>query len=1060
MPEQLPHEYVLGIDLGSNSLGWAIIGLIDGEPAQIVRAGARVFEAGMEGDIQSGQEESRNLKRRQMRLQRRQTWRRARRLKKIFNLLQRYGLLPAGDASTPDKRQDLINELDGTIRASDWFKSKAASGRFPEPSQTLPYILRAAALDEELDPHFLGRALYHLAQRRGYKSNRKAPPQKDEKPGEVEKGIGEIVEGMAQSGSRTLGEYLASLDPFMRRIRQRWTARDMYQEEFQRVWEKQATYRPDELTPERRKQLHTALFFQRRLWFPQSLVGTCALEPEEPRAPKHSYLAQRFRLLDSVNNLKLDNGITERDLTPEERAKLIQELELHGDLTFSHVRKKLLKLPKGSIFTIERGGEKTLRGNRTTSKFYKVFGERWLEMSAIEHDQALQDILSIENKAALERRGLNHWKLDADAAKNFAAIALEPDYFNWSVKAMRKLLPLLEIGTPSAAAKREIYPETFQARPPLPLLPALQSPEARQATGEIRNPAVMRSLTEFRKVVNSIIRQHGKPVEVRIELARDLKRSRKDRKRLSDRMRDNQKARENAKRRILQAEGNPHPRRDDILKALLWEECSGVCPYTGKPIPFKNLFGEAPQFDIEHIIPRERCFDDSFNNLTLCEAHENRHVKGGRTPWEVYGNTEKWEPILDRVGRFHSESARAKLRRFQMTETTAAEFVDKFLARQLNDTRYASRLAAKYAAMLYGGLSDDLHQRRVHVTSGEVTAKLRSAWKLNGILNDGPTTGGGEAGKTREDHRHHAVDAVAIALTSDSTIQGLSRVAAIARERAQRKMASLEGPWPNFVDSVRAEIDKIVVSHRVSKKVSGALHEETIYSLPMDEKGEVRVRKPLASLTKQEVGKIADEGVRKLVQKKLEELGGVEPKKAFPNAENLPRFPSSGVVIRKARISKAVPVFPLGEGRSARHVTSESNHHVEIYAEVDEQGKEGKWGGEVVSMSQAYQRLKDGKKIVQREFGPLVRFKFSLAAGEVVKCDDGHGGRRLLVVRSYTQLTAGSIIIGLAPLRDARPKKEMMASKAWVWKGPDSLRRLNPQKVVVSPLGEVTEAHD
>ncbi|HET7100121.1 MAG TPA: hypothetical protein VFJ52_03140, partial [Terriglobia bacterium] len=272
MSDQLPHEYVLGIDLGSNSLGWAIIGLIDGEPAQIVRAGARVFEAGMEGDIQSGQEESRNLKRRQMRLQRRQTWRRARRLKKIFNLLQGYGLLPAGDASTPEKRQDLINELDKSIRASDWFKTKAASGKFPEPGQTLPYILRAAALDEELDPHFLGRALYHLAQRRGYKSNRNAPPKKDEKPGEVEKGIGEITEGMAQSGSRTLGEYLASLDPFTRRIRQRWTARPMYQEEFQRIWEKQATYRPDVLTPERRKQLRAALFFQRPLWFPQSLV--------------------------------------------------------------------------------------------------------------------------------------------------------------------------------------------------------------------------------------------------------------------------------------------------------------------------------------------------------------------------------------------------------------------------------------------------------------------------------------------------------------------------------------------------------------------------------------------------------------------------------------------------------------------------------------------------------------------------------------------------------------------------------------------------------------------
>lgn len=1048
MSEQPSQEYVLGIDLGTNSIGWAVIGLIDGEPAEIVRAGARVFEAGMDGDISSGREESRNLKRRQMRLQRRQAWRRARRLKKIFALLQRYGLLPPGDASTPEKRQDLINGLDKRIRASDWFEAKASSGKFPEPAQTLPYILRASALDERLEPHFLGRTLYHLAQRRGYKSNRKAPPKNDEKPGEVEKGIGEIAEGMAQSGSRTLGEYMATLDPFTRRIRQRWTARAMYQDEFNRIWDAQAAHRPDQLTPARRRRLYAALFSQRPLWFPKNLVGTCDLEPGESRAPKYSFLSQRFRMLESVNNLTLDTGGSERGLTQDERAKLVQELELHGGLTFSHIRKKLLRLPAGSVFTIERGGEKILRGNRTTSKLYEVFGERWLEMSAAEHDQALQDVCSIENPSALERRGLNHWKLDEGAAKKFAMTALEPDYFNWSTKAMQKMLPLLETGTTSAEARRELYPEQFGARPPLPLLPALQSPAARRSVGEIRNPAVTRSLTELRRVVNSIVRQRGRPVEIRIELARDLKRSRKDRKQLSERMRSNEKARENAKRRILQAEGNPHPRRDDVLKALLWDECGGICPYTGKPIPFKNLFGEAPQFDIEHIIPRERCFDDSFNNLTLCESHENRHVKGGRTPWEAYGNSDKWEQILDRVKRFHSESARAKLRRFQMTETTAAEFVDKFIARQLNDTRYASRLAAKYAAMLYGGLADNLHQRRVHVTSGEVTAKLRSAWNLNGILNDGPTTGGGESFKTRDDHRHHAVDAVAIALTSDSTIQGLSRVARIAREQAQRKLSALEGPWPNFVDSVRSEIDKIVVSHRVSKKVSGALHEETIYSRPIGEKGEVRVRKPLAALTNSEVEKIAEEGVRKLVQQKLEALGGIEPKKAFSNPENLPQFPSSGVVIKNVRITKPERPTVIGEGRAKRHVISGNNHHVEIYAELDRDGNEKQWGGEVVPMLDAYQRLKAGKPVVQRDHGPLVQFKFSLAKGDTVELQAEDGQKSLWVVRKI------GAQVSLIPTNDARRIEKYFSPRI------NGLFKRHARRVIVSPIGEVTEAHD
>jgi len=101
MAEQPASEYILGIDLGSNSLGWAIIGLIDGEPAQIACAGARVFEAGMEDTKGLGNEESRNKTRRDARLHRRLLWRRRRRLTKLFNLLQRFGLLPAVAAMSP-----------------------------------------------------------------------------------------------------------------------------------------------------------------------------------------------------------------------------------------------------------------------------------------------------------------------------------------------------------------------------------------------------------------------------------------------------------------------------------------------------------------------------------------------------------------------------------------------------------------------------------------------------------------------------------------------------------------------------------------------------------------------------------------------------------------------------------------------------------------------------------------------------------------------------------------------------------------------------------------------
>lgn len=1059
--------FILGIDLGTNSLGWALVGLGgDGKPEKLLRCGARVFDAGMEGDIESGQEESRNKKRRQMRMQRRQIERRARRQRKVFHLLQNYGLLPEGRVITSEGIQNALNTLDASILASAWFAAQCASNKFKQPEQVLPYILRASALDEPLPPDYLGRALYHLAQRRGFLSNRRAPRKEDEDLGKVESGISELRNEMAASGARTLGEYFARLDPFERRIRQRWTARRMYQDEFERVWEAQARYHPEILTPKRRKELYSAIFYQRPLWFPESLVGTCELEPGEPRAPRYAFLAQRFRLLQAVNNLRLEIDGSERGLTLEERSKLIQELELGGDLTFAQVRNKVLKLPRQARFTVERGGEKNLRGNRTTARFYEVFGERWTEMSATEHEQALQDVLSIEKEETLRRRAMNYWKLGEEHATKFASISLEPDYFNLSRKAIEKVLPLLETGTTYAEARRQLYHEKFEARPPLDSLPRVDGEEARQAVGEIRNPAVTRSLTELRKVVNAIVRQYGKPAEVRVELARDLKNPKKARQSISERMRENEKAREEAKEKILKEAGIPHPRRDDIRKALLWDECGGICPYTGKSIAFKDLFGDSPQFDIEHIIPSERSFDDSFKNLTLCEIHENRHVKGGSTPWETYhGDPERYEQILDRVKRFHSPSAHAKLYRFQMTETEAAEFVNKFVERQLNDTRYASRLAAKYLAMLYGGLSDDTRTRRVHVTSGEATAQLRSAWKLNGILNDGPTRGGGEIRKTRDDHRHHAVDAVAIALTDDGMIQRLSHAAQAARDRGDRKLGSVEGPWPDFVDSVRKEISRVVVSHRVSKKVSGALHEETIYSRPFqrtDAKGKtieaVHVRRKLSAITASELEAIVDDAVRRLVQEKLVALGAGNPKKVFSVEQNLPRFPSSGVPIKSVRIEKREPAKPLSEGRSARHVTSESNHHVEIYAEIKADGSEGRWDGEVVSMLEAYRRKKAGRPVVEKDHGTLVKFKFSLCPGEAIECDDGNGGSSRWVVRGATAQN-GSPRIFLVRHNDARQRKEMESEAYWrPFLNP--LHQRNARKVSVTPLGEVREAHD
>ena len=165
MRNAFPAEpYLLGLDVGANSIGWALVAVEEGRPARSAAAGVRVFAAGVEGDIASGRDQSRAKTRREARLRRRMLERRGRRLDKLGHLLQQAGLLPAGDLTSADAAMRFFADLDRSL--------------FPEQARradphVLPYRLRARALDEGLTPYELGRALYHLAQRRGFASNRR-----------------------------------------------------------------------------------------------------------------------------------------------------------------------------------------------------------------------------------------------------------------------------------------------------------------------------------------------------------------------------------------------------------------------------------------------------------------------------------------------------------------------------------------------------------------------------------------------------------------------------------------------------------------------------------------------------------------------------------------------------------------------------------------------------------------------------------------------------------------------------------------------------------------------
>jgi CRISPR-associated endonuclease Csn1 len=1037
----------LGIDLGTNSVGWALIA-----PDGIVAMGSRVFAEAVNGDISKGKEESKGVDRRNARQARRQTDRRARRLSKAFNLLQGAGLLPPAEPT----RHEALAKLDLELGAK--YKADAEGA-----AHTLLYRLRTLGLDEKLEPYVLGRALYHLAQRRGFLSNRKTSPAGDkekEEEGKVKEGIAELRKSMEASGARTLGEYFSRIDPTEQRIRQRWTARDLFQAEFDAICKKQRTYYADLLTAEFEQRLREALFFQRPL--KPVKPGDCDLEKGESRAPIAHPLAQRIRLVQVVNNLEVvppqGQGLP-RPLWEDERNKLLAALEQGGDLTMAAGR-KLIGLGRGWTFNLEAGGEKRLVGNRTGKKITDAIGERWHALTAGEQAQLAEDLRQADDEADLARRLSG--RLTPEEIRKLQEVTVEPGYAAISLTAMRKLLPLIEEGLRYGEARHRIYGETFLTGPPLSKLPP-----ARKVFAALRNPTVERSLSELRKVANAVVRRWGKPERIHVEVARDLKNPKAKREEIWKRQRANEKAREKAAAEILKQFPPYRVRRDDIEKYLLWQECEGVCTYTGRSISLSDLFGGDAQFEVEHIIPRSRSLDNSFNNKTLCALEANRG-KTNLTPFEAFAHDpKKWEEILQRVRRFKGDSARQKLRRFEMMELEAGEFI----SRQLNDTRYASKLAAEYLGLFYGGRNAEGKQR-VQASTGGVTGKLRADWGLNAILGDGPTANGGYVEKSREDHRHHAIDALVIALTTNSRIKHLAESSAYGdRDRRREPFAA---PWPEFFGKVKTAVDGIAVSHRADRKVSGQIHKDTLYSKPyfrMDKGRKVevrRVRKKLEALTgEKEAETIADKAVRDAVLEKLKELGG--DAKKFAERTNLPSLPGrngKATPIRSARIERVQSVQTIGNGPRERHVELGSNHHLEIFAILDQDGNEKKWDGQLVSTYKAMQRLRpgSGEPLVQSEHGPGTRFKFSLAPGEMIELTE-NGERGLFVVRSISQQMGKdgkpyAPMVEFVAATDSRLKKEIKAAKKWRANPVNTLRKLACRKVVISPIGEVIESHD
>lgn len=526
-------------------------------------------------------------------------------------------------------------------------------------------------------------------------------------------------------------------------------------------------------------------------------------------------------------------------------------------------------------------------------------------------------------------------RVEKEYAMELVNISFQDDYGSLSAKAIKKILPYLREGnqydvaceyagyrhSKSSLTKEEIENRILKDK--LDILPK----------NSLRNPVVEKILNQMVNVVNSIIEEYGKPDEIRVELARELKKSAKEREEWTKAIAKNTREHEEI-RKLLQSEfGIIHVSRNDIIRYKLYEELKEngyKTLYSNQYIPKEKLFSK--EIDIEHIIPQARLFDDSLSNKTL-EYKATNIEKGNKTAYDFVKKKYGEEELQQYLNRCETvcKDKKAKLRKLKMEQS---DIPDGFIDRDLRNTQY---IAKKALAML-----NDIC-RRVVATTGSITDKLREDWQLVDVMKelnlpkyealgwverfedkDGRIIKRIKDWTKRNDHRHHAMDALTVAFTKDVFIQYFNNKNA-AWESGCKDHANIIGIKTRYFESGRAvspmplgqfrvetkrHLENLLVSIKAKNKVvttnvncikkkggtykkyqqtpRGQLHLETIYG--SHKQYATKMEKVNASFDAAKIATVSRRSYREALLRRLEAFGN-DPKKAFTGKNTLEKNP-------------------------------------------------------------------------------------------------------------------------------------------------------------------------
>lgn len=1060
-------KYRIGIDVGTNSLGWTVLELDDtNTPIAVQDLGARIFSDGRHPKTGASNAEER----RGPRGMRRNRDRGLQRKRGLLRELTEFGLMPTDDISCKG-----LERLD-------------------------PWVLRARAMQETLPLHHVGRALFHLNQRRGFKSNRKTD--KAEDTGKVYDAIAKTKEALKEAGVSTLGELFGKprleVIAFNKtapkgkgkplpqaRVRLRgegakmaydyYPTRALILDEFDKIWEHQAPHHP-EITEAAHKVLRHRIEYQRPLK-PQP-VGKCTLIETQARAPKALPSVQHFRIYSEVNNLTIgQTGQKSRVLTQEER-DIVSKALLHptnktAKKTFDQIR-KLLDLPNSMRFNLESVKRKDLVGDETAAAVKDSWGPDWYNLTLAEQDEAIEKLLGVEDPKTMLDWLMGTYGFDAETAQIISNARLKDAHGHLSKLAISQILPHLKKGLTydkavSAAGlgqhsqrgagviydeKLPYYGEVLSGHVAFAKPAPANGADTRiveEKFGKIANPSVHVALNEIGKLINDLMSRYGKPPEqVVMEMARDLPLSARGKRELESRQASNQK--DNEARREVLAQHGASDSYENRLRLRLFEELPSLekkCIYSGETISLASLFSDA--FEIDHILPYSRTLDDGFGNKILCTRKANRE-KGNYSPFEAFGDGAGWEALSIRADALPPN----KKWRFGPDAMERYENEERdFLARQLTDTQYIARLAKRYVEAIYGGQGLKDQENRVWVTPGRLTSDLRHYAGLNTVL-----PGHNSGFKERTDHRHHAVDAVVIAFTDRGMVKR-------AADQAKREdmyghsdmMKIMAEPLQKHRNDIEEKLKSIIISHKPDHGYQAAMHNDTAYGVTgeRDDKNQMLLvtRKPIDSFEKaKQLEDIRDYPTRIKFLEAVQGLTGKEFKDALKSCAGNMTPP-----VRRVRVlapMKESSFLTIGHGGNptAKAYKGDGNYCYDIWSEI----KKDKpvWTGQVITTYQAYQKARHDKNWWRKPVGlDGQKLSMRLRSGDMLELD--HNDVRMIV--RVCKISPGVIAMAehFESNVDARTRSGYKGEKPlkYIFKAPSSLQKSKAVLISVSPSGKV-----